>query len=79
MQVDKWCVDGVGCSSGQFPDGCGEIGCDCPSVVAEQDDEWDAGELRYFSDASMQALNTMNQLTDGTDQAVIAIPELTAA
>ena len=49
------------------------------AVLVEQHDEWDAGERRYFSDASMQALMTMNQLTNNSVEEVVAIPELTAA
>jgi transposase-like protein len=48
------------------------------SVLIEQNDEWEAGERRYFSEASMLQLKTMNQRTDPVDQAVI-LPELTAA
>jgi transposase-like protein len=45
------------------------------AVLVEQHDEWDAGERRYFSEASMHALETANQL----DTEVVAIPELNAA
>ena len=48
------------------------------SVLIEQNDEWEAGERRYFSEASMLQLKTMNQRTDPVDEAVI-LPELTAA
>jgi putative transposase len=48
------------------------------SVLIEQHDEWEAGERRYFSEASMLQLKTMNQPTDPVDEAVI-LPELTAA
>jgi Transposase, Mutator family. len=41
--------------------------------------KWDAGERRYFSDASMQALTTMNPPTSNSVEEVVAIPELTAA
>ena len=48
------------------------------SVLIEQHDEWEAGERRYFSEASMLELATMNNPTDTLDQAVI-LPELAAA
>ena len=48
------------------------------SVLIEQHDEWEAGERRYFSEASMLELRTMNDPMVLTDEAVI-LPELTAA
>ena len=48
------------------------------AVLIEQHDEWEAGERRYFSEASMLQLKTMNQPVDPVDEAVI-LPELTAA
>ena len=48
------------------------------SVLIEQHDEWEAGERRYFSEASMLQLKTMNQPVEPIDEAVI-LPELTAA
>jgi len=49
------------------------------AVLVEQHDEWDAGERRYFSEASMHALETANQLDTDHDNGVVAIPELNAA
>lgn len=46
------------------------------AILLEQHDEWDAGERRYFSAASMLTVATMNQLPD---EEAIAIPELSAA
>jgi putative transposase len=48
------------------------------SVLIEQHDEWEAGERRYFSEASMLELTTMNNPVEVVDEAVI-LPELTAA
>ena len=48
------------------------------SVMIEQHDEWEAGERRYFSTASMLELATMNNPADTLDEAVI-LPELAAA
>jgi putative transposase len=48
------------------------------SVLIEQHDEWEAGERRYFSEASMLELTTMNNPIEVIDEAVI-LPELTAA
>jgi len=48
------------------------------SVLIEQHDEWEAGERRYFSEASMLELTTMNKATEVIDEAVI-LPELAAA
>jgi putative transposase len=48
------------------------------SVLIEQHDEWEAGERRYFSEASMLELTTMNNLAEVNDEAVI-LPELAAA
>ena len=48
------------------------------SVLIEQHDEWEAGERRYFSEASMLELKTMNQPVEPVDEAVI-LPELTVA
>ncbi|UFS61116.1 IS256 family transposase [Subtercola endophyticus] len=45
------------------------------SVLVEQHDEWEAGERRYFSEASMKELNAVtNDLEE-----VVVIPELAAA
>jgi putative transposase len=48
------------------------------SVLIEQHDEREAGERRYFSEASMLELTTMNNFIEVIDEAVI-LPELTAA
>jgi hypothetical protein len=47
-------------------------------VLIEQHDEWEAGERRYFSEASMLELATMNTTVEVIDEAVI-LPELAAA
>ena len=48
------------------------------SVLIEQHDEWEAGERRYFSEASMLELTMMNNPGEVIEKAVI-LPELTAA
>lgn len=48
------------------------------SVLIEQHDEWEAAERRYFSEASMLELATMNDPPEAIDEAVI-LPELAAA
>jgi putative transposase len=48
------------------------------SVLIEQHDEWEAGERRYFSEASMLELTTMTNPVDVIDEAVI-LPELAAS
>ena len=48
------------------------------SVLIEQHDEWEAGERRYFSEASMLELATMNTDAD-TIEEVTTLPELIAA
>ena len=48
------------------------------SVLIEQHDEWEAGDRRYFSAASMLELKAMN-VTTATIEEVTLIPELTAA
>jgi putative transposase len=48
------------------------------SVLIEQHDEWEAGERRYFSEASMLELATMNNPIKVLGEAVI-LPELAAA
>ena len=48
------------------------------SVLIEQHDEWEAGERRYFSEASMLELAVMNNPVEVIDEAVI-LPELAAA
>ena len=48
------------------------------SVLIEQHDELEAGERRYFSEASMLELATMNNPIEVLDEAVI-LPEFAAA
>ena len=48
------------------------------SVLIEQHDEWEAGEGRYFSEASMLELTTMNNPIEVLNEAVM-LPELAAA
>lgn len=48
------------------------------AVLIEQHDEWEAGDRRYFSEASMLELAAMNTAIAAT-QEVNLIPELTAA
>ena len=48
------------------------------AVLIEQHDEWEAGERRYFSEASMLELAAMSSPVDPIVEAVI-LPELTAA
>ena len=48
------------------------------AVLVEQDDEWEAGERRYFSESSMLELKTMNESTD-TIEEVNILPELVSA
>ena len=48
------------------------------SVLIEQHDEWEAGERRYFSEASMLELTTMNKPIEVLNEAVM-LPELAAA
>lgn len=48
------------------------------SALIEQHDEWEAGERRYFSEASMLKLATMNNPVEVIDEAV-TLSELAAA
>ena len=48
------------------------------SVLIEQHDEWEAGDRRYFSAASMLELKAMDVAIE-TIEEVNLIPELTAA
>jgi len=48
------------------------------SVLIEQHDEWEAGDRRYYSSASMLELASMNTATEPIEE-VTLIPELTAA
>ena len=45
------------------------------AVLVEQHDEWEAGDRRYFSEASMTELATMNN----PNKEVEMMPEITAA
>ncbi|MCU1475354.1 MAG: transposase [Subtercola sp.] len=49
--------------------------CLAGAVLVEQYDEWEAGERRYFSEASMKQLNAV---TNEVEE-VVVIPELAAA
>ena len=46
-------------------------------VLIEQHDEWEASDRRYFSEASMLELTTMNTIDTPTEE-VALLPELTA-
>ncbi len=48
-------------------------------VLVEQHDEWEAGDRRYLSEASMAALGTMNTPSIEPVDEVISLPELAAA
>nr|WP_157487558.1 hypothetical protein [Leifsonia sp. Root112D2] len=47
--------------------------------VAVQHDEWEAGDRRYLSEASMAALSALNTPTDKPIEEVISLPELVTA
>ncbi|GAA1547478.1 hypothetical protein GCM10009803_29320 [Microbacterium ginsengiterrae] len=47
-------------------------------MLIEQHDEWEAGERRCFSEASMLELTAMDDPIEHIDKAVI-LPELAAA
>jgi putative transposase len=49
------------------------------AVLIEQHDEWEAGDRRYFSEASMLELAAMNAVNSTPVQEVTPIPELAAA
>lgn len=49
------------------------------AVLIEQHDEWEAGDRRYFSEASMLELTAMTTTVTESVEEVNAIPELTAA
>jgi putative transposase len=48
------------------------------AVLIEQHDEWEAGDRRYFSEASMLELTTMTNPTIVIEE-VTLLPELIAA
>jgi putative transposase len=49
------------------------------AVLVEQHDEWEAGDHRYLSEASMAELKAMNTAATEPIEDVILHPELTAA
>jgi putative transposase len=49
------------------------------AVLVEQHDEWEAGDRRYLSEASMAELKTMNTPKAEPVKEAILLPELTAA
>ena len=49
------------------------------AVLVEQHDEWEAGDRRYFSEASMLELTTMTTIVTESIKEVTPIPELLAA
>ncbi len=49
------------------------------AVLVEQHDEWEAGDRRYLSEASMQELNAPGMPAAAHVEEVVPIPELAAA
>ena len=49
------------------------------AVLVEQHDEWEAGERRYLSEASMAQLYALDATAADTVKEVVALPELIAA
>ncbi|WP_226761875.1 transposase, partial [Arthrobacter sp. SO3] len=49
------------------------------AVLVEQHDEWEAGDRRYLSEASMTELKAMNTTPATPIEETILLPELTAA
>lgn len=49
------------------------------AVLVEQHDEWEAGDRRYLSEASMSELKAMNTTPAEPVEEAILLPELTAA
>ena len=49
------------------------------AVLVEQHDEWEAGDRRYLSEASIAELKAMNTTAAEPVEEAILLPELTAA
>jgi transposase-like protein len=49
------------------------------AVLIEQHDEWEAGDRRYLSEASMAELKAMDRTPDAPIEEAILLPQLTAA
>ena len=49
------------------------------ALLVEQHDEWEAGERRYLSEASMGQLYALDATAADTVKEVVALPELIAA
>jgi putative transposase len=47
--------------------------------LVEQHDEWEAGDFRYLSEASMAQVQAMDNPTPTVIEEAISLPELTAA
>jgi len=62
---------------GVFPNPAALL-CLAGSVLIEQHDEWEAGDRRYFSEASMLELRIMNPAVDALEE-VNTLPQLSAA
>lgn len=49
------------------------------AVLVEHHDEWEAGDRRYLSEASMAQLNALDTMTPEPVEEVISLPELVTA